>query len=148
LWRDCSSFLPCVSGYNCQISVFGSQPELVSELRKSHFPVGRPPVLPPSLLSQPTVDADVNDPDDLAPLSHFFLVYDVYLGSFVVLLWTAYLRLVVGGRRGEQAGRQGVLAKAVRWTAVGGPIAATAALLWEWDEVLVRRNGVLGKKRL
>lgn len=104
-------------------------------------------IVPPSLYSPPTVDPKVIPAEDLAPLSHFFLIWDVYCGSVALLLWAVYLRRVVAGPTGGFSWTS-LVGKVVGWTAVGGPIAAAAALLWERDEMLVRRDGAGGKKRL
>ncbi|KAB5577959.1 hypothetical protein GE09DRAFT_535948 [Coniochaeta sp. 2T2.1] len=107
--------------------------------------------IPPDIFSPPSVDPKTIPADKLAPLTHFFLMWDVNIGNFALLLWAVYLRLVAGGEKGEEFSWTGVLTKTAGWSAVGGPIAAVAALLWERDEVLVRRAGhagVGGKKRL
>ncbi|KAB5545906.1 hypothetical protein GE09DRAFT_1061283 [Coniochaeta sp. 2T2.1] len=107
--------------------------------------------LPPDIFSPPSVDPKIIPADKLAPLTHFFLMWDVNIGNFALLLWAVYLRLVAGRERGGQFSGTGVLVKAAGWTAIGGPIAAVAALLWERDEVLVTRAGNAGvgrKKRM
>ncbi|OIW28252.1 hypothetical protein CONLIGDRAFT_370509 [Coniochaeta ligniaria NRRL 30616] len=104
-------------------------------------------IIPPSLLSPPTVDPKVIPADSLAPAAHFFLIWDVYCGSIALLLWAVYLRRVAAGPT-DRFSWTGLGAKVLAWTAVGGPVAAAAVLLWERDEVLLRRDGAGGKKRL
>ena len=105
-------------------------------------------VLPPSLFSPPSIDAKLNRAEDLAPATHFFLVYDLYCGSTALLLWAAYLRRAASGPGGKSFSWPGVVAKSLGWFVIGGPIAAAAALLWERDEELLRRDRAGGKKRL
>jgi hypothetical protein len=103
-------------------------------------------IIPPSLYCPPTVDPKVIPADALAPLSHFFLIWDVYCGSLALLLWAVYLRRVAAGTA-DGFSWTSLLVKVVGSTAVGGPITAAAVLLWERDELLVRRDGTGVKKR-
>lgn len=104
-------------------------------------------ILPPSLYSPPSV-VDMAQP--LAPLAHFFLIWDVYCGSVALLLWAAYLRRAAAPPAADGFGWTELVTRSLGWTAVGGPVAAAAVLLWERDEVLVRRDGAgkRGKKCL
>jgi hypothetical protein len=101
-------------------------------------------VIPPSLFDRPTVNPKLHRPGDLAPLTHFFLNYDLWCGSTALLLWAAYLRRVASGPMAFSW--SSVVVKSLGWTLVGGPVAAAAALLWERDETLVRRESMGGKK--
>lgn len=100
-------------------------------------------LIPPSLSSPPTVDPHAVPPQPLAPLAHFFLVWDVYCGSVALLLWAVYLRCVVAPADGR--GWTGLVVRTLGWSVVGGPVAAAAGLLWERDEALVRREGLKKK---
>lgn len=103
-------------------------------------------LIPRSLSNPPTVDPKMISAHALAPLTQYFLQWDVYCGSLALLLWAVYLRRVAAS--GDRFSWTGLVGKVVGWTAVGGPVAAATVLLWERDEVLVRRGGTGGKKRL
>lgn len=102
-------------------------------------------IIPPSLYSPPTIDPKAIPARDLAPLTHFFLIWDIYCGSVALLLWAVYLRRVAASPA-DRFSWTSLSGKVVGWTAVGGPVAAATALLWERDEVLVTRDGMDGKK--
>ncbi|OTB08329.1 hypothetical protein M426DRAFT_182430 [Hypoxylon sp. CI-4A] len=87
--------------------------------------------IPFPLGGSPVVDPTNYGPGELSPITMNFLQYDLYTGSTALLLWTLYVYSTTPGRS-FSAG----LPKAVFWTLIGGPSAASAALLWDRDEIV------------
>jgi hypothetical protein len=95
---------------------------------------------------------------DLAKGVQTFLQWDLYIGSVAFVLWATllyrnattektivdpntslpiYRELLVGERRRDMGIRwRGLVWKVSGWGLIGGPVGATAVLLWERDEIV------------
>jgi hypothetical protein len=95
---------------------------------------------------------------DLAKGVQTFLQWDIYIGSMAFVLWATllyrnataektivdpntslpiYRELLVGERRRDMGIRwRGLVWKVFGWGLLGGPVGATAVLLWERDEIV------------
>jgi len=95
---------------------------------------------------------------DLAKGVQTFLQWDIYIGSTAFVLWATFLyrnattekaivdpntslpiyrELLVGERRRDDGIKwKGLVWKVFGWGVLGGPIGATAVLLWERDEIV------------
>ncbi|KAI1376834.1 hypothetical protein F4677DRAFT_75736 [Hypoxylon crocopeplum] len=87
--------------------------------------------VPYPLSALPTINPTSYAPGDLAPLVVNFLQYDIYTGNTALLLWAAYLHSTTA-RRSLGA----TLGTTAFWLVLGGPAAATLALLWDRDEIV------------
>jgi hypothetical protein len=96
--------------------------------------VPRAPLDPPRIAAESV--AALAD-GELAPLAHFFLQYDVYIGGGALLVWALYLHQA-GVRRGPGSGALGLAARTVVWLGLGGIAAAVSGLLWERDWHVLR----------
>ncbi|RYP38462.1 hypothetical protein DL767_002578 [Monosporascus sp. MG133] len=98
--------------------------------------------VPYPVTAPPTVTPAGAAPGELAAVVTNFLRYDFYVGSLPLLLWAMYLHQTTV----KNPSFGGMLRKAGFWFLVGGPIAATAALLWERDEVVKEGDVALKSK--
>ena len=93
-----------------------------------------------SLLHPPTIDPYVVPvADEMAPLTRHFLQWDMMCGGLAMLVWALYLHRTVR----PEVGLGALLGTTGAWCLLGGPVAATAALLWDRDEAVVEE----GRKR-
>ncbi len=100
-------------------------------------------LLPASLSSPPTVTlAGETARDAIAPLTSYFIKFDIHSGNLALLIWSFYLYL----NASPAASAVGALFKIVCWTLVGGPAAAATALLWGRDEALLGGGKSAGLK--
>jgi hypothetical protein len=100
--------------------------------------------VPPAWSNAPSLDTSLTtvSASALAPLVRYLLQWDAYGGNAAVLLWSVYLRKVVGDGISWSA----IARKVVFWTALGGLIAPAAMLLWERDEVVAEKEELEEKK--
>ena len=98
-------------------------------------------LLPRAPGAPPTLTPEYAPGELAAPIADF-LLWDFYVGSVALLLWAAYLHQTTV----RNASLVGLLRKVGYWVLVGGPIAATAALLWERDEVVKEDEAPLKTK--
>jgi hypothetical protein len=75
--------------------------------------------------------------DGRAEIARLFFQWDIYCGGAALLAWSLYL---FGVSRLE-VGTLTMVPKVVFWTALGGPTAAAAVVLWERDAVLLEKRG-------
>ncbi|KAI5859374.1 hypothetical protein GGS23DRAFT_586178 [Durotheca rogersii] len=80
-----------------------------------------------------SIDPTAYGSGDLSPLVVRFLQYDLYTGGAALLLWAFYLNRSTAGSR---VGWGRALGTTALWGLVGGPAAATLALLWQRDEIV------------
>jgi hypothetical protein len=86
-----------------------------------------------------TVAAGLSSP--LAPLSGFFIQYDINCGNLALVIWAAYqYRAAL-----PSASLVGLVLKSLIWLVIGGPAAVATVLLWERDEAVL--SAPVEKKR-
>ncbi|KAH8671247.1 hypothetical protein BX600DRAFT_242600 [Xylariales sp. PMI_506] len=98
------------------------------------------PWYPPN---QPIADPDTIGSGDLAPLTVFFLHYDMYIGCGALLIWAVCLHQ----RTLAKGSLTKTLLKALGWFMVGGFAAAVAALLWERDNFALQEAPLAAKEK-
>jgi hypothetical protein len=76
---------------------------------------------------------------DLADGAHVFLLWDMYIGSVAGILWAMVLYQNVSMGKQNMASNMSLVVKTIAWTALGGPVAAWAILMWERDEVVKQK---------
>lgn len=87
---------------------------------------------PRSPLDPPRVaDVSALESGGLAPLAHFFLQYDMYIGCGALLIWALWLHRVAVPYRGSDV--LWLLVRVMVWFGIGGFSAAVSGLLWERD---------------
>jgi hypothetical protein len=70
-----------------------------------------------------------------------FAQADFYVGDLAMLIWAVLLQNEAKAMpKNKPDSTLKLLFKVAGWTLIGGPIAATAILLWERDEILVKEN--------
>lgn len=116
-------------------SAFPALAPILEQVTFARTFVPNPPGAPPS----PGLDYA---PGELAAPVVDFLQWDFYVGSVPLLLWAVYLHQTTVRNPGPVA----LLRKIGYWFVVGGPVAATAALLWERDEVVKEDEAPLKDK--
>lgn len=98
--------------------------------------------VPYPLSAPPTVSPAGYQPGELSSIGVNFLQYDIYAGSVPFLLWAMYLHQTTV----KNPDFFGMLRKAGFWFAVGGPVAASVALIWDRDEVVKEGEPALKAK--
>lgn len=98
--------------------------------------------IPHPLSAPPTVDPAGYRPGEMSAIGVNFLQYDLYTASIPFLLWAMYLHQTTV----KNPSFLGMLRKVGFWFAVGGPVAASVALIWDRDEVVKEGEPALKAK--